>query len=139
MININFTIIIQVINFIFLMWFLNKYLFKPILKVLDERDNKISGDFENAEKINKEVDEGLENLQQEFSKIRMESSKLKNNIKNEGSEIANKKIEKAQKEAKEYMEKFYKELEETKLQVKKDLENEINVMAKSVASLLLGK
>ncbi len=139
MININFTIIIQVINFIFLMWFLNKYLFKPVLKMLDERENKIAGDFEKAESINKDVDEGLEKLESEFKKVRLESNNLKNSIKNEGVEVANKKLEGAKKEAGAYLEKFYKEMEATKEKAKANLEKEIDLMAKSVASMLLDR
>ncbi len=139
MININFTIIIQVINFIFLMWFLNKYLFKPVLKMLDERENKIAGDFEKAEKINQEVDKGLEQLEKEFKEVRLESNNLKNSIKNEGVEIANKKLEEAKGEAGKYLENFYKELETTKNKVKESLEKEADLMAKSIASMLLDK
>ncbi len=139
MINVNFTLIIQVINFIFLMWFLNKYLFKPVLKMLDERANKISGDFENAEKVNKEVDEGIEKLEKEYMQAKLESSNLKNSIKNEAVQIANSKLDKAKDEAGKYLEGFYKELEATRNKAKESIDKEVNSLAKSVASLLLGR
>ncbi len=139
MISINFTLIIQVINFIFLMWFLNKFLFKPVLKMLDERNDKITGDFETAEKINKTVDEGLEKLEEEIKNARLESNKIKNEIKDEGSKAALEKLEQAKGKANEYLDKFQKELEANKKEVKKVLEKEIDTIAKSISSMLLGR
>jgi len=138
-ISINFTLIIQVINFIFLMWFLNKFLFKPVLKMLDERNDKITGDFETAEKINKTVDEGLEKLEEEIKNARLESNKIKNEIKDEGSKAALEKLEQAKGKANEYLDKFQKELEANKKEVKKVLEKEIDTIAKSISSMLLGR
>jgi F-type H+-transporting ATPase subunit b len=138
-INVNFTLIIQVINFIFLMWFLNKFLFKPVLKTLDERDKKITGDFVLAEEINREVDEGLEKLERELKNIRIKSNVVKTEIKDEGSKIANEKIEEAKKKAIDYLSGFQKELEESRKKVEESLAKETNVLAKSIASLLLEK
>ncbi len=44
-----FTLIAQVINFIILMWLLKRYLYKPILKAIDERENKIKAQLNDAE------------------------------------------------------------------------------------------
>ncbi len=139
MISLNFTLIIQVINFIFLMWFLNKFLFKPVLKMLDERESKITGDFETAEKINRDVDEGLEKLEEEMKQARFESNSLKNSIKDEGSKIALEKLDKAKDEAKKYIEQFKKELEESKQKVEEELDKEVEIFAKTVSSTLLGR
>ncbi len=139
MISINFTLIIQVINFIFLMWFLNKFLFKPVLKMLDERTVKITGDFEYAEKLNKTVDEGLEALEEEFKAARTESNKVKNQIKEEGSKVAIEKLETAKEKANNYMAKFQEELNRNKKEVKESLEKEVNLLAKSISSMLLGR
>jgi F-type H+-transporting ATPase subunit b len=121
------------------MWFLNKFLFKPVLKMLDERNDKITGDFETAEKINKTVDEGLEKLEEEIKNARLESNKIKNEIKDEGSKAALEKLEQAKGKANEYLDKFQKELEANKKEVKKVLEKEIDTIAKSISSMLLGR
>ncbi len=44
-----FTLIAQAINFLVLMWLLKKYLYKPILKAIDERETKILGQLKDAE------------------------------------------------------------------------------------------
>ena len=44
-----FTLIAQIINFLVLMWLLKRYLYKPILNAIDERENKIVAQLKDAE------------------------------------------------------------------------------------------
>ncbi len=43
-----FTVIAQVINFLVLVWLLKKYLYKPILKAIDDREKKIAAQIKDA-------------------------------------------------------------------------------------------
>ena len=43
MVSIDGSLIIQIVNFIFLIWILNVVLYKPIRKVLIQRKEKIAG------------------------------------------------------------------------------------------------
>jgi F-type H+-transporting ATPase subunit b len=45
----------QIVNFLVLLWILNKLLYKPILKVLEERKAKIAEGLKNAEEIEKRL------------------------------------------------------------------------------------
>ncbi len=48
--NINwFTVIAQVINFLVLVWLLKRFLYKPILNAIDEREKKIAGQLKDAD------------------------------------------------------------------------------------------
>lgn len=48
--NINwFTVIAQVINFLLLVWLLKKFLYKPILDAIDEREKKITDKLKDAD------------------------------------------------------------------------------------------
>jgi F-type H+-transporting ATPase subunit b len=44
-----FTVIAQIINFIVLVWLLKRFLYKPILKAIDEREDKIAAQIKDAE------------------------------------------------------------------------------------------
>jgi len=44
-----FTVIAQIVNFIVLVWLLKRFLYKPILAAIDERENKIEGQIKDAE------------------------------------------------------------------------------------------
>lgn len=44
-----FTVIAQVLNFFLLVWLLKRFLYKPILKAIDERENRITAQLKDAE------------------------------------------------------------------------------------------
>ena len=43
-----FTVIAQVINFLILVWLLKKFLYKPILNAVNDREKKISDELKDA-------------------------------------------------------------------------------------------
>ncbi len=82
MVNINATLIAQVINFLFLVFVLAKFAYKPVAKMMEERKNKIASDLEAAEKartdaeaIQKEWAEKLAAARQEAAAIIEEATK----------------------------------------------------------------
>ena len=49
MVNINATFFAQILNFLILVFILAKFAYKPLLKVMEERKEKIAGDLQSAE------------------------------------------------------------------------------------------
>ncbi len=43
-----FTVVAQIINFLVLVWLMKKYLYKPILDAVDEREKKIAAELKDA-------------------------------------------------------------------------------------------
>jgi len=70
-----FTLIAQVINFILLVWLLRRFLYKPILKAVDEREKKIASQLKDAKTdkadAKKEQDE-FRKKNEEFDKQKKE-------------------------------------------------------------------
>src|SRR5690606_34099683 len=50
-----FTVIAQIINFLILVWLLKQFLYKPILRAVDERESKIASQLEEAARIESEA------------------------------------------------------------------------------------
>src|SRR5664279_4281638 len=50
-----FTVIAQVINFLLLVWLLKRFLYKPILKAVDDREKKIAGQINDANQLKAEA------------------------------------------------------------------------------------
>ncbi len=121
------------------MWFLNKFLFKPILKVLDERDKKIKGDIEVSDSINSKVGEGLLKLSSELKQAKIDSNILKNSIIAEGIKSSNVKIEAAKNQAKQSIDKLKAELEKNRQVVESEMEKDVSAFAKMISSNLIGR
>ena len=56
MVNINATLIAQILNFLVLVFVLAKFVYKPVLGIMEERKNKIASDLETAEKAKKDAE-----------------------------------------------------------------------------------
>lgn len=56
MVSLNGTLLFQFINFFILVAILAKFAYKPLLKVLEERRNKIASDLDEAEKARQDAD-----------------------------------------------------------------------------------
>ena len=55
MVNINATLIAQILNFLVLVFVLAKFVYKPVLGIMEERKNKIASDLETAENANNDA------------------------------------------------------------------------------------
>ncbi len=68
--NINwFTVIAQIINFLLLVWLLKKFLYKPILNAIDEREKKITDTLKDADTqkaIAQKEETGFRKQQEDF-------------------------------------------------------------------------
>lgn len=56
MVNINATLIAQILNFLVLVFVLAKFVYKPVLGIMEDRKNKIASDLETAEKAKNDAE-----------------------------------------------------------------------------------
>jgi F-type H+-transporting ATPase subunit b len=100
-----FTVIAQIVNFIVLVWLLKRFLYKPILKAIDEREKKIEGHIKDAEakdalakkeqaqfsKKNEAFDKEKQGLMDEaISETKQERQRLFQSVKKEANELRSK-------------------------------------------------
>lgn len=76
MVDFNMTFVAQIVNFLFLVWVLAKFAYKPLMKMMEERKNKIASDLSgaetaraDAEKVKAEADAALTKARQEAAAI----------------------------------------------------------------------
>ena len=70
-----FTVVAQAINFIILVWLMKRFLYKPILRAIDEREKRIAAELADADakktEAQKEIDE-FRHKNEEFDRQRSE-------------------------------------------------------------------
>lgn len=98
----------QVVNFLILLWILNKLLYRPILKVLAQRRKNVEDSLKNAEEIEQRLlqteedrDEKLAKAGEEAQKIIEEGKVLQAQMIEEGREKTAKLVESMIKEGEE--------------------------------------
>lgn len=100
----------QVVNFLLLLFILKRFLYRPLLKVLDERKQKIVAGLRNAEEIEKRLEEitvekekRLKEAGLEAEKVLQEAAKVSDKIVAEARVRAEKDIEKMMEKSQKYL------------------------------------
>lgn len=73
--NINATLVIQWIPFLFLAWFTARFIWPPITKALDERAKKIADGLAAADRAKQELSSANQRVEQQMAATREESTK----------------------------------------------------------------
>jgi F-type H+-transporting ATPase subunit b len=127
-----FTVAAQIINFLALVILLRIFLYDRIVRVLKEREEKIQGRFDNAEKKQAEAEEEAETFRKKQQDLEAEQNKLMEQAREEAGNERKKLIESAREEADQYdrrwresvrrqREDFLREARETVVSASSDL------------------
>lgn len=111
----------QVVNFLILLFILKKFLYKPILKVLEERKSRIEDSLKNAEEIERRLVEISERETAALLKTAKESEQIIKDASSQGSQI----IGDANKTAQQIISKAAAEGKQLMVQEKEKLEQSI--------------
>lgn len=99
MINIDITFVFQIVNVLILMVVLNFCLYRPIRKILAERDVQISGAREKTALVDREVQEKLAQYEARLKEVKSQASNERGGLIKEAQVEEAAIIEKARKEA----------------------------------------
>ena len=139
MVNIDASLIIQIVNFVFLIWALNLILYKPIRDVLFHRKEKVAGFEQGIELCNKEAREKdnayVLGIKEARTKGLKEKEGLLTSAADEERKIINKINEKAQANLAEVREKISKDAENVRV----SLQQEIDKFADAISQKILGR
>ncbi|MGB4839311.1 MAG: hypothetical protein WBP08_09985 [Saprospiraceae bacterium] len=116
-----FTVIAQIINFIFLVWLLKRFLYKPILKAIDERENKIAGHIKDAEVKDAKAKKEQIEFAAKNETFEKEKKGLMDNAIAETNEKRQKLLESARNEAIELQSKLENSLKEMEENLNQDM------------------
>jgi F-type H+-transporting ATPase subunit b len=139
LIEINFTFLIQAVNFFVLIFLLNVVLYKPILKVLEERDERVAGQQAEAKKIMEEGQALLSEYNQKLYNAKVEAMNAKNAARSQASEEAGRIIEEARKKAEDIVAEVQRQISVEIERAKKELEPDLVSMAATIAEKVLGR
>lgn len=99
MINLDISFLFQLVNFLLLLLVLNIFLFKPIRKVLTDRNAEINGAKEQSAAVDKEVEEKLALYEARMREIKARATDERSVLKKEAQAEEATILDKARKEA----------------------------------------
>ena len=139
MVSVDASVFVQIVNFIFLVFVLNIVLYKPIRKVLIQRNEKITGleqGIDGADRDAKEKDDAfMSGVKDARANGLKEKEILLQEASGEEKKILEKINKKAQADLAEVREKIAKDAEG----VGKSLHQELDVFANEIGQKILGR
>lgn len=139
MINIDWTLLLQAVNFLILLFILYKFLFKPVSSFLETRTKEIRKAYEEVVSTKEEASRMLEEYREKLSQSDEEVKRLREMGAKEGMEERKKIIESARDESKKLLEQAKIEIKTDILEAKKELKKEIGTMAIDIAEKVIRK
>jgi len=103
-------LLVTIVVFFTLLIVLNKILYKPLLGFIDNRNESINRDLENAGKNTSDVEAYYEEANQIILEAKAQAGKIREAALSEAREIAAKKVEQRQSELEEEYTLFLKDL-----------------------------
>ncbi len=122
--------------FFTLLILLNKILYKPLLEFIDNRNDSIKRDLENAGKNTSDVEVYYKEADQIILEAKAQAGKIREAALSEAKEIAAKKVEQKQSELDEEYTSFLKELEAEKTEFQASLSASIPLFRDSIKQKL---
>ena len=139
MISIDWSVLIQIVNFLFLIWILNLVLYKPIRNIIIRRKEKFSGlqaDIETAEtKASLQEQAFATGIKEARARGLKQKETLLQAASDEETELIGKINEKAQAELVRMREQFAREADDAREMLMKEVEQ----FAGSISEKILGR
>lgn len=124
------SLVFQIINFAILLYILYRFVYKPILKVLDDRKRKIAEGIQQAEESKKVLDKAATEREQIVLVARKEAQAIIDRINQEAQKMRDEKIEQTRQEIATLVSK-------SKEQINHEREQAIASVRKEAASLVV--
>jgi F-type H+-transporting ATPase subunit b len=139
MLKIDYTLFIQIANFLVLLFILNMILYRPIRKILGQRNAEISSFETTIEDFQNRSHKDAKELEENMRGARNQGYKEKENLKNVGLEEEKKMVQEAISLGDERVGKAKEEIQRDAGDARQSLENEIELFSQELAEKILGR
>jgi len=97
--NINITIVVQMLVFAAFVWFTMKFVWPPLVKALEERQNKIADGLAAAERGRRELELAQHRVKDEMKHAKVQASEIVEKANRRASQIMDEAKDEARQEA----------------------------------------
>lgn len=134
------TMIVQLLSTIVLFLLVKKLLWKPAREILKKRQEKIDGDLANAEKIQADALNELNEAKQNLETARNKSNEIIDEARKEANNLRQEIVSSAKKEAADKLKDAERNIEQKKIEASNQIHDEmVNVALAAVSKLLNDK
>jgi len=137
LIDLNSTLLIQWAIFILLMIFLNQFLFKPVLRVIDARKEKVEGTHESAETLNERARQHQANYESRINQAKERVEQESAALREAALKDSRSRMDKARGEAMQQVEEIRQRIAVEYEKVREEMTADIKVIARQISGKIL--
>lgn len=137
--NLNATLIGQLIAFSLFVWFCMKFVWPPLIKAIETRQANIANALANAEKARQEQADTKVLVEQELAKAREEAQQIIDLATKRRNEILESVQTDAEAEKAKIIEQGYAEIENERKRVQEELRQKVAALAVAGAEKIVGR
>lgn len=129
----------QVVNFGVLFWILSRFLYKPLKKVIHDREKKIAASLHEADQLKKKSKEMEGEFKRQMSDQRKEIEEMHEKARKANEQLRKELRAQAEGEAKRIIEEARAAADEDKKEIMASVEDEVKRLAVALAGKVLEK
>ena len=139
MLTIDYSLFIQIANFLFLIFLLNIVAYRPIRGILNRRKEEMSSTEEITQDWKRKADRNSEEFENRLLETRNEGLKEKGNIKGQGIEEEREMLLNVYSSVEENIDKARLEIQDKISQARQSLQTEVETFSHELAEKILGR
>ena len=136
--NINATLLGQTLAFVIFVAICWKYVWPPIIAIMEEREKRIADGLEAAKKADDSLEEAQLAFDQEMNKAKAEAAEILEKANSRASQIVNDATEKAEVEAEKILSSASKTIENDVNKAKEELRQKMSELIIDTSEKILG-
>jgi len=138
-VNINATLVGQMIAFAIFVWFCMKYVWPPVVQVLNDRQKKIADGLAASEKAAADLELAKARIAQDFDKARVQAQEIIDQANRRAGQIVDEAKDNARKEGERLILAAQSEIEQQVNQARGSLSLQLAGLATAGASKIIGR
>ncbi|MHB9097203.1 MAG: F0F1 ATP synthase subunit B family protein [Syntrophales bacterium] len=139
MISLDYSLGIQIINFVLLIFILNVLLYKPLLGMIDKRKKQFEESETEVRRLQETVEQKMAAYEEKLRQAKAAAAEQKNQIISQGAEEGKAVIEAVRVELPGLMEQFHLRMEREIGEAKKILTDQSQKLSVEIAEKVLGR
>lgn len=130
--------LVQLVNFILLIFLLNRFLFRPFLRLFQERKERTTGYLDEAKNMDKESDDLLHRIEEKLSEAHQNARGIFETMSKDGLSVQKDAIHAATEEAMEINRRAKEGIEAEVRKTKETLRSEVESFSRIIVEKMIG-
>ena len=139
MINLDIAFVFQIVNFLVLLLVLNVFLYKPIRKMLADRDAQVGGAKVRAAEVDRDVQEKMALYEARLREVKLQAGEERSLLKKEAATEEAAILDKAREEAAEQLATIKNKVAKEAADARELLRGEARTLSLEICEKVLGR